>query len=234
MINHENELPIIVQSQAALRGVTRREMLQKVLAGLGATLAGSATALAHPLHKYLSDPASFEAVSAMVAGKGWSPEFLNRHQNATLVVLAEGIVPGSAMAQVNRMIDLLLTVDTVENQQSFIAALASLDAESVKRFGRPIETAKSSELDALLSACSKATPGRTIADNPGSGGKGPKGPDESQLTLRDHFENLKGWVVTTYYSSEIGMRELGWTEHVFFRASAECSHSESREGDEPK
>ena len=63
MINHENELTIIVQSQAALRGVTRREMLQKVLAGLGATLAGSATALAHPLHKYLSDPASFEAVS---------------------------------------------------------------------------------------------------------------------------------------------------------------------------
>ena len=204
-MNHENELPIIVQSQAALRGVTRREMLQKVLSGLGVMLAGSTTALAHPLHKYLSDPASFEAVSAKVAGKSWAPEFLDRHQNATLVALAEGIVPGSTVAQVNRMIDLLLTVDTAENQQSFIAALAALDVESVKRFGHPIEAAKSSELDALLSNCSMAKPSRSTEDNVSTAhnDKSLKPQPEGPLTLCDHFENLKGWIVTTYYLSLI-------------------------------
>jgi Gluconate 2-dehydrogenase subunit 3 len=231
-MNYEPELPIIVQSQDSLRGVTRREMLQKVLAGLGATLAGSATALAHPLHKYLSDPASLEVASAKVAGKSWSPEFLDRHQNATLVALAEGIVPGSKVAQVNRMIDLLLTIDTVENQQSFIAALAAFDAESTKHFNHPIQSLKSSELDALLSTCSTAKPSRSTEDNVSTAhnDKSLKPQPQGPPTLCDHFENLKGWIVTTYYSSEIGMRELGWTEHVFFRASAECSHSES----EPK
>jgi hypothetical protein len=30
------------------------------------------------------------------------------------------------------------------------------------------------------------------------------------------FENLKTWITGAYYSSEMGMRELGWTGIVFF------------------
>jgi len=43
-------------------------------------------------------------------------------------------------------------------------------------------------------------------------------------TLRDHFEHLKGWIVGAYYSSEIGMRELGWTGNVFYAGFPGCPH----------
>jgi len=44
--------------------------------------------------------------------------------------------------------------------------------------------------------------------------------------LRDHFENMKGWVVGTYYTSEVGMRELGWTGDFYFDHVPGCQHSE--------
>jgi hypothetical protein len=43
-------------------------------------------------------------------------------------------------------------------------------------------------------------------------------------TLRDHFENIKTWVRGAYYSSELGMRELGWTGRVFYEKMPACQH----------
>ena len=45
-----------------------------------------------------------------------------------------------------------------------------------------------------------------------------------RLTPRDHFDLLKGWIAGAYYSSEIGMRELGWTGNVFFETFPGCDH----------
>jgi hypothetical protein len=47
------------------------------------------------------------------------------------------------------------------------------------------------------------------------------------LTAADprHFQELKGWVVGGYYSSEIGMRELGWTGNMFYGDFPGCTHS---------
>jgi len=44
--------------------------------------------------------------------------------------------------------------------------------------------------------------------------------------LRKHFENLKGWISGAYYSSEAGMRELGWTEDRVFEKFPGCEHPE--------
>ena len=229
-MNHELGLPIPAESQA-FRSVTRREMLQKTLTGLGATLAGSATAMAHPMYKYLSDPTRLEGMSAKVDGKDWSPGFLDDHQNASVVALAEGILPGSTLAQVNRMIDLLLTVDTEENRKKFAAALAAFDTASTKHFGHPVQLLKSSELNEMLAFCSRENSGRSTEDNDFAAFmKSLKAQVGSALDLGEHFENIKGWIVATYYASEIGMRELGWTEHVFFSSPAVCSHSESHAG----
>lgn len=35
---------------------------------------------------------------------------------------------------------------------------------------------------------------------------------------------MKGWVVGAYYSSEVGMRELGWTGDVMFESFPGCEH----------
>jgi hypothetical protein len=46
----------------------------------------------------------------------------------------------------------------------------------------------------------------------------------SEPTPYDHFQNLKTWIVGAYYSSEFGMRELGWTGMLFFENYPGCQH----------
>jgi len=73
----------------------------------------------------------------------------------------------------------------------------------------------------LLSTASTAAPG-------GGGGSGmpfgPPGGQGGKLTIRDHFNNLREWISGGYYSSEIGMRELGWTGQLFFDKLPGCDH----------
>ena len=71
-----------------------------------------------------------------------------------------------------------------------------------------------------------------------SGGGGPRrgrhwiafakgqGSGPTTITLRDHFDYEKGWISGAYYSSEIGMRELGWAGENFFDAFPACEHSD--------
>src|SRR5262249_29215872 len=123
-----------------------------------------------------------------------------------LTSIAERMVPGSTSAQVNRVIDLLLAVDTQEHQQKFINALAALESESRQRFGRPASALAAVQIDELLSACSSGAPSQ-----------------------REHFENLKAWIVPVYYSSEQGMRELGWSDDFYFESPEECSHGDGHQ-----
>jgi len=219
------ELPIIPTSVASNRSLTRREIFQRFLGALGAALAGAQVAGAHPIHKHLSHPESLLHATSKVADE-WSPEFLDPHQNETLRALAERILPGSGEARVNRVIDLLLTVETAGNRQKFVAAVAAIDGQSQKRFGRPAKALDPAQQDDLLNLCSTAKSGNEGEDGDSftSAKANEKAPIRDAVTLRDHFETLKGWVVGVYYSSEPGMRELGWTDDFYFDALPECSH----------
>jgi hypothetical protein len=134
----QSELPILSNARASEQRLTRREMFQRILAGLGIVLAGPVAARAHPMYRHLVEATNLEGAGERVANSDWSPQVLDARQNETLIALAEGIVPGSSKAQVNRIIDLLLTVETAENRQKLAAALAALDADSYKRFSQPI------------------------------------------------------------------------------------------------
>ena len=226
----QSELPILSNARASEQRLTRREMFQRILAGLGTVLAGSVAARAHPMYRHLVEATNLEGAGERVADSDWSPQVLDARQNETLIALAEGIVPGSSKAQVNRMIDLLLTVETAENRQKLAAALAALEADSNKRFSQPITRLTPSQMSVLLEACSTAKPGRSAHDenSPNSVTEAQKTSSASP-TLRDHFENLKGWIVATYYSSEEGMRELGWTDEFYFESPSECSHPEGHD-----
>jgi hypothetical protein len=179
------------------------------------------------MYRHLVEATNLEGAGETVADSDWSPQVLDAHQNETLIALSEGIVPGSSKAQVNRIIDLLLTVETAENRQKLAAALSALDADSNKRFSQPVMSLTQPQMSDLLEACSTATPGQPAHDE-----NSPSAVTEDQKTssapptLRDHFENLKGWIVATYYSSEEGMRELGWTDEFYFESPSECSHPE--------
>src|SRR5688572_14849681 len=100
-------------------GRGRREVLQALLGGVGAGLAIPALADAHPMQGHLKDPAKVAAAEKR-AGTQSGPAFLDAHQMATLVSLAEAIVPGSTRAGVAPFVDQLLAVDTREHQRDFL------------------------------------------------------------------------------------------------------------------
>jgi hypothetical protein len=76
------------------------------------------------------------------------------------------------------------------------------------KHGKPWIAITASEQDALLHDASTA---------------------DASSPIRTHFENLKEWIVGGYYSSEIGMRELGWTGNVVHPAFPGCTHPDGHQ-----
>lgn len=193
-------------------------MVQRLLAGTGAGAAWPLVATAHPIHRLLRSDAIL-AEAEKLGGADWKPAFLNAQQNETLIALAESIVPGSTKAKVNQFVDLLLSVDVQEHQRQFTESLAALDAEARKRFAKGFSTLEGEQKNTLLTDASAETENAkaSLAHDA-----------KKQITLHDHFQNLKGWVSGAYYSSEIGMRELGWTGDYAFEAFPGCHHPEGQ------
>jgi hypothetical protein len=210
-----DKLKVIQNRAVGSRQLTRREMVRRMLAGAGAGAAWPLVAVSHPIYEHLMNGEVFDEAEKLGAAD-WKPVFLNTQQNEALVTLAEKIVPGSTKALVNRFIDLLLSVDTEKRKKSFTDALEAFEGESQKRFGKGFPSLDSGQQNELLSDAT-ARPAKKEA--PGS--------DEKEHTgVHEHFENLKGWISGAYYSSEAGMRELGWTGDYAFEKFPGCEHPE--------
>ncbi len=209
---------MITEADAAGGHLTRREMVQRLLAGVGAGAAWPLVADSHPIHEFLRNDAVLEEAEKLVAAD-WKPLFLDAQQNESLIAIAEAIVPSSTKAQVNRFIDLLLSVDTDNHKKEFAAAVAAFEAESQKRFGKGFPSLDDRQKNMLLTDAA-ATPAEQISSGGG---------EKENAGLHGHFENLKGWISGAYYSSEIGMRELGWTEDRVFASFPGCEHPEGHQ-----
>ena len=183
-------------------------------------------ASSHPVFRHLSDAETLAKADTRAAAPKWTPAFLDSHQNQTLVLLSERIVPGSSQAYINRIIDLLLAVDTAENRRKFTDSLSAIDAESRKRCGLPFKSLTSDRQDEILTSLATGKPG---VDQDSGRRSIKKRLQQPALTPRDHFENVKTWIVGSYYSSEVGMRELGWTGDVYFVELPTCPHPEGHE-----
>lgn len=220
----DERLHLIGDGQAAGRALTRREMVQRMLAGMGAGMAWPLATASHPIHGLLSDDALFSGADAQMASADWKPLFLSASQNQALVALSEIIVPGSAKAQVNRFIDLLLSVDTPTNQNNFSASISAMDEESRKRFGPPFAALRGDQQNELLTTASKEDVGNSEGKDKDSEVRDSEGKHagETRPSLNDHFNNLKGWISGAYYSSETGMTELGWTGEYAFENYPPC------------
>lgn|SRR5262249_9341174 len=217
----DNNSGLGIFASIARSEVTRREVMQRVLGGLGASLAFSSVARAHHILEHINNHMAVAKDAAKAAN--WAPQFFDSHQDVSFTALAEDIVPGSANVHVNRMVDLILSVAPEEDQQNFKASLAALNEESTHRFGQPYQALSVAQRDEILKLASTGEPSDFQSKlNFELEAQPHRGPE----TLRDHFENLKGWVVGVYYASEAGMRELGWTGHVFFTSLPGCRHEE--------
>jgi hypothetical protein len=182
--------------------LSRREMARRLLGVTGAWSLGGL----HPVWGHLLNgtPLLFHG-DIDLASPNWKPLFLAPEQNEALQSLSEAIVPGSTTALVNRFIDLLLSVESPARQQEFIASLSAVQMEGDRQFGKSLQGLSVSQRNSLLTVVSTS-------------------PENS--TTRESFEDLKEWIVGAYYSSETGMKELGWTPNRFFPSFPGCTHPE--------
>jgi hypothetical protein len=205
----------------------RREMLRaSVLAGAAAALrpalssAQSGAQGNAPLPELTPAQNGVDA-SKDLAAPGWKPLFLDDHQNETLIILSDLIIPatdtpGAKEALVNRYIDLVLAAETPDTQRAFLNSLGYLDGESMRRFKSAFRYLSADDQDLLLHALAYPRFGSTwtgdtsaVAD-PGHG----------------HFEALKERIMTAYYSSQIGEKELGWDGAFAHGPFQGCEHPE--------
>lgn len=203
---HERSKPIPLHSipAAASEGMPRRAALQVLLGGAAGFAVPAAIEAQHPIHQHLSNPGVIEQAQQRAAVTTTAPAFLDGHQSKTLEVLAEAIVPGSTAARVAPFIDQLLAVDSGANQRAFVGALGAFDMSAINRHGKVWIGLTAAQQDALLREASTA--------------------DARTSAFGGHFQNLKDWIAGAYYSSETGMRELGWDGNVFHPQLPGCTH----------
>ena len=221
-------LPVI-QPQST-PGVSRRAALQTLAVGLGASAAvpGLAEANDHPVHKHLAHVA--EQTRKPTTGRttakpaAYAPTTFDAHQFATVTLLAELIVPGAGRTGTPEFLDTLLTVESPETRRRFVTALGAMDGAALKAHRRPFKDLTAAQQTALLTEASTAQPSRQPVywkkGDPIPVPEPPAGP----VTLRDHFDHIKGWVSGIYFASEAGLKELGSTGAMFHESYPGCPH----------
>ena len=223
-------LKVVNGDAPAPAGIGRREVLQGLFAGVGAGLVLPGGAEAHAI-----EPALAAAVAKAKAPGAAKLAFLDEHQFTTLTALCARIVPGSDKALADRFIDELLAVTTPAKGRRFLTALGAIDGASLARFQRPFKSLTADEQVQMLEAASTEKPGREEPERdgheewtwtPGTLLQPPPEGGPYEVTLRNHFDHLKGWIVQSYYSSEAGLKELGYTGQTFFASFPDCQHPE--------
>jgi len=156
-----------------------------------------------------------------LAAANWKPLFLDEHQNETLIILSDLIMPatdtpGAKEALVNRYIDLVLAAETPETQRAFLNSLSYLDSESMRRYNTAFRyLAREDQDDLLHSMAYPRAAGGWAGDNIVP-------PDPGHA----HFAALKERIVMAYYSSQVGEKELGWDGAFAHGPYQGCDHAE--------
>jgi len=173
----------------------RRAVLQSLATGVGVAAFATRASAAH-VHEAA---ASTTPAANTTADSGLL--FLDRHSFDTLSILAEQIVPGSRAVQVPEFLDRLLAVESTETQKRFTQALGAFEREAREAHGKPWKALTAEQTTALLTKIS--------------------GQPDSEAT-RQAFDAIKAAVAETYYSTEVGRKELGWDGSIAFAPPAVC------------
>lgn len=201
----------------------RRELIRAtIFAGAAAAVRPQLAAGQNPAAPPELTPAqSGVDASKDLAAPGWKPLFLDEHQNETLILLSDLIIPatdtpGAREALVNRYIDLVLAAETPEAQRSFLNSLGYLDGESIRRYKTAFRYLKREDQDDLLHALAY----------PSTGSRWTGQADATPDVGHGHFQALKYRISTAYYSSQIGTKELGWDGAFAHGPYEGCNHPE--------
>jgi len=147
----------------------------------------------------------------------WTPQLFDAHQNETVVILSELIIPqtetpGAKAAKVNEFIDWVLKDADERDRKEFLKGLAWMDGRSQELFGTDFASAAPDQQTALLTILASAK-NKAFEDQTGI----------------DFFKAIKALTITGYYTSEIGMsQELGDDGQVFLLEFPGCKHPQHK------
>jgi hypothetical protein len=159
---------------------------------------GGAAVLADPLF------AAGRSLQARL-GSGGALQVLDPHQNATVVTIAELIIPatdtpGATAAKVNEFVDLALAewFDTDERTR-FLAGLADVDARSRKLFAKDFTTCTPEQQTQILTALDAEVAELRDGEK--------QGYTVEATTSQRFFRNMKRLTLVGYYTSQVGATE---------------------------
>jgi hypothetical protein len=189
--------------------MNHRDLFRNALLTLGAAAVGRSA----EAREFAPDEDAF----AELARAGWKPIFFDDHQNETLVALSDAIIPatdtpGAKAALVNRFLDLVMSSEPLEVQREFLGSLAYFDSRAMELYKQAFLYLTPEEKDDFLSLLAYRH------------GKSDSGGPENVIDY-GHFNTLKGWISDAYYSSPIGLKELGWDGSAPAGFFAGCEHS---------
>ena len=144
------------------------------------------------------------------AAPAFTPAFFTAHEYATVVLLAETIIPkdersgGAIDAGVPEFIDFMM-VDQPARQVPMRGGLAWLDQECNERFNRTFAAATAAERAQILDEISGLEPAR---------------PDQSHGLA--FFRSFRDLTATGFWTSEMGINDLQFMGNVFVKEWNGC------------
>jgi Gluconate 2-dehydrogenase subunit 3 len=159
---------------------------------------------------FSSPLAGFFREAQAQTGAGYKLRTLNPHQNATVVVLTDLIIPetdtpGAKAARVNEFIDVILTEWATEAERlNFLAGLAGIDKQTQELFGKEFVDATPQQQVTLLRAMDDYATSERGEYHAKHGNTVP----ELDAHLKGNFYDIfRGITLHGYYTSEIGFTQ---------------------------
>jgi hypothetical protein len=195
-----------------------------VLRGLATGLAG---AVAVPAAAAVT-PSAASASASIVQPAAPAPRLLDEPQRRLLASLAEVLVPGAVAAGVVELIERVAAAQSAAAKRRLFDALGHFDRESRSAHGvRWLDLDEPTRLGMLQAVATG--PGRPLPPTwtPGQPVRAASTATPTPATFRDHFEYLRMLVATTYFATEAGAKERGWTGRTAWKELPGCPHPEA-------
>jgi hypothetical protein len=196
--------------QPAPETMNRRKALKNMSLVLGAASSVPALGGLSAEAVFAQGKSIHEHVPAKPAAGPTALKVFNPHQNQTVIMLSELIIPqtatpGAKAARVNEFIDIFLSSVNASKRQEFIEGLQWIDMRSQQLFQTLFVKATPQQQTELLTRLSV--------------------PNSTETTSgQNFFKLIKGLTVFGYYTSKVGIEEElkfeGWVEYKG------CSHPE--------
>jgi gluconate 2-dehydrogenase gamma chain len=191
--------------------IGRREVIKDIAVGVGAVssfpiLNNFGRAEGH--HHHVAVPLVTEAITPK------APSFFDKHQYAMITELASLIIPtdetpGAREAKVNEYIDMIVGESAFDVKKIYLDGLAWLDKTSVERHNKKFIDLTNNEQVVILTEISQI--------------KDPTPENEVQAKF---FKAIKNITIDGFYTSKIGIEELGYIGNTVLDEFPGCTHRE--------